>query len=233
MAESVADWFWGVVAFYGLAGVLFTVPFVTRWVGLLDASARTGSWGFRIIIVPGCVALWPVLARKTWRAWQGRYVPPVAEKPVAPARLRRIHERSFRILAVVVPVVCVAAMITRPPETPVSPDWSSGRIFPEMLSSEPVAGLPITVELRASGSDRQALLHVAQALAEPVVALYWSEAGATDNLPKDAVFVGSVWGPAELPMMLPAGAATNPGVVYFLSLSGEQRLLGTLALSTK
>jgi len=233
MAETVADWIWGMAALYGLAGAIFTVPFVTHWVGLLDASARKGSWGFRIIIVPGCVALWPVLACKTWRAWHGRYVPPVAEKPVAPSRLRWIHGGSFRVLAVLVPVVCLAALITRPPETPASPDWSSGRIFPEMLSSQPVTGLPVTVELRADGSERQALLRVAQELTEPVVALYWSPTPAADNLPRDAVFVGSVWGPAELPMTLPAGAAANPGVLYFLSLSGEQRLLGTLPLKAK
>ncbi len=233
MAETVAEWFWGIVALYGLGGVVFTVPFVTRWVGLLDASARTGSLGFRVMIVPGCVALWPILACKTWRAWQGRYVPPVAEKPVAPSRLRQMHRWAFRVLAVLVPLVCLAALITRPPETPVSPDWKDGKIFPDVLSRHTVVGLPVTVELRAEGSSRQALLKVAQTLTEPVVALYWSRTAATDGLPRDAVFVGSVWGPADLPMMLPAEAADNPGALYFLSLSGEQQLLATLPLAKK
>jgi len=113
MAETLARWLLEIAAIYAMAGLAFAIPFVTGWVGRLDASARMGSWGFRLLIVPGVIGLWPVLAGKVWRIRQGRYVPPVAERPVPPARLRRIHGWSFRALAVLVPLVCAAALITR------------------------------------------------------------------------------------------------------------------------
>ena len=46
---------------YLLAGLLFAVPFVLRGVNRIDPVAREGSWGFRLIILPGAVALWPWL----------------------------------------------------------------------------------------------------------------------------------------------------------------------------
>lgn len=48
-------------------GLLFGVPFVLRGVDRVDPVAREGSWGFRLIVLPGAVALWPLLARR-WLA---------------------------------------------------------------------------------------------------------------------------------------------------------------------
>jgi hypothetical protein len=234
MAEAFARWLLEIAAIYGMVGLAFAIPFATGWVGRLDASARAGSWGFRILIVPGVVALWPVLVGKVWRVRRGRYVPPVAERPVSPARLRRIHGWSFRTLAVLVPLVCAAALITRPPAAPVSPDVNPVRIFSRSLPlREPqVSGLPIKIELRTEGTDLEAVLQVTQALSGPVVALYWSSTMVDAGIPRDAVFLGSVWGPADLPMVLPREAAVNHGVLYFLSLSGEQRVLAVFPLKT-
>ena len=53
-----------VLALYLLAGLLFAVPFVLRGVNRIDPVAREGSWGFRLIILPGVVALWPLLLRR-------------------------------------------------------------------------------------------------------------------------------------------------------------------------
>jgi len=234
MAETLARWLLEIAAIYAMAGLAFAIPFVTGWVGRLDASARMGSWGFRLLIVPGVIGLWPVLAGKVWRIRQGRYVPPVAERPVPPARLRRIHGWSFRALAVLVPLVCAAALITRPPPAPLSPDVNTARIFSQSLPlrESQVSGLPIKVELRTEGTDMEAVLQVTQALPEPVVALYWSPTTVDAGIPRDAVYLGSVWGPADLPMVLPAGAATHHGALYFLSLSGEQRVLAVFPLKT-
>jgi len=55
------------VAFLGvylLLGLLFALPFVARWVGKLDPAAAKGSWGFRLLIVPGVMAFWPVFVRR-------------------------------------------------------------------------------------------------------------------------------------------------------------------------
>ena len=53
---------------YVCAGLGFAVPFLARGVRRLDASAHGATWGFRMIIMPGVVALWPWLA---WRWWRG------------------------------------------------------------------------------------------------------------------------------------------------------------------
>ena len=57
-------WIVRLVELYLIAGLLFSVPFVIRGVGRIDPVARTGSWGFRLIVLPGVVALWPLLLRR-------------------------------------------------------------------------------------------------------------------------------------------------------------------------
>jgi hypothetical protein len=59
-----------VVGVYVAAGLLFAVPFVLRGVNRIDPVAREGTWGFRLIIVPGVVALWPLLALRWLRGRQ-------------------------------------------------------------------------------------------------------------------------------------------------------------------
>lgn len=56
---DVAIW---VVGAYFAAGALFAVVFVTALVGRIDPDAQHGSWGFRLAILPGVVALWPLMA---------------------------------------------------------------------------------------------------------------------------------------------------------------------------
>ena len=49
---------------YIAAGILFAIPFVFRGVDRIDPAARESSRGFRFVIVPGVVVLWPLLARR-------------------------------------------------------------------------------------------------------------------------------------------------------------------------
>ena len=53
---------------YTLVGVLFAVPFVVKGAGRLDPDAARGTWGFRVLIFPGTVALWPWLLLRWMRA---------------------------------------------------------------------------------------------------------------------------------------------------------------------
>lgn len=64
---------------YAVVGAIFAVPFAWRGAGALDPAARMGSWGFRLLILPGAAALWPVLLvlwarasglRKTDAGWR-------------------------------------------------------------------------------------------------------------------------------------------------------------------
>jgi len=56
-----------VVGVYVAAGVLFAMPFVLRGVNRIDPVAGQSSRGFRLIILPGVVALWPLLLRRWLR----------------------------------------------------------------------------------------------------------------------------------------------------------------------
>ena len=49
---------------YAACGFLFAIPFVLKGVKLIDPHAAHGSWGFRLLIVPGTLALWPLLLRR-------------------------------------------------------------------------------------------------------------------------------------------------------------------------
>jgi hypothetical protein len=59
-----------VVGGYALAGVVFALAFVTVGVARLDPAARGTSWSFRVLILPGSAALWPLLAVK-WARHRG------------------------------------------------------------------------------------------------------------------------------------------------------------------
>ncbi len=54
-------------------GLIFALPFVMRGAGRIDPVARTGTAGFRILIIPGVIALWPLLMSRWIR---GRTAPP-------------------------------------------------------------------------------------------------------------------------------------------------------------
>ena len=51
-----------------MVGVLFAVAFVTVGVGRVDAAAKGAGVGFRLLILPGAAALWPVLLRRWMRS---------------------------------------------------------------------------------------------------------------------------------------------------------------------
>jgi hypothetical protein len=49
---------------YGLCGLAVGVPFVLVGVNRVDEASRGASLGFRLLILPGTVALWPLMAAK-------------------------------------------------------------------------------------------------------------------------------------------------------------------------
>ena len=52
------------VSAYLLLGLLFAIAFVIKGVTVVDEGAQGCSAGFRIIIIPGAMLLWPVLLKK-------------------------------------------------------------------------------------------------------------------------------------------------------------------------
>ena len=46
---------------YTIFGVVFAIYFVSSGVNRVDSSAKGSTMGFRLIILPGAVLLWPLL----------------------------------------------------------------------------------------------------------------------------------------------------------------------------
>jgi hypothetical protein len=64
MSERVAAVIVVMAGAYVAAGVAFAAAFLTWRVSRIDPAARPGTLGFRLIILPGVIALWPLLLRK-------------------------------------------------------------------------------------------------------------------------------------------------------------------------
>jgi len=54
------------VFLYAVAGALFGLLFVWRGIERVDPVSRDAAWTFRLLILPGVAALWPLLAVR-WR----------------------------------------------------------------------------------------------------------------------------------------------------------------------
>jgi hypothetical protein len=58
----VAEMILWAAALYAVLGLAVGVHFVLRGVQRVDAAAARASWSFRLVILPGSVALWPLIA---------------------------------------------------------------------------------------------------------------------------------------------------------------------------
>jgi hypothetical protein len=61
-----------IASLYGLAGLAFAIAFVTRGVGRVDRAAEDAPIGFRLLILPGSLALWPLLLSRWMRSTRRR-----------------------------------------------------------------------------------------------------------------------------------------------------------------
>lgn len=235
MGETLAAWFWNIIGIYLAAGVIFAVPFVTLWAGRLDTVALKGGWGFRLVILPAATALWPLLLAKTLRMLRGEYRLPDSEEIATASRLRGLHGWAFFILVATAPVLCIAALLSRPPETSATVGQLKvtplAQVLP--LAATRLGDLPIEVTLRTDGTHHQVQLDIGQPLAKPAVALYWGPQSHDSGISPEAVFLGSVWGPARLLFPLPDESRKSPGVLTVIVLSGDQHVLATLPLTRK
>ena len=59
-----AQWFVNIFAAYVAIGLFFAIVFATVGVSRIDPVAKGSGIGFRMIILPGATALWPLLL---WR----------------------------------------------------------------------------------------------------------------------------------------------------------------------
>ena len=76
MLETFAKAIVYALAVYASSGLVFAVPFVWLGVQRLDSEAQGSGIGFRLLILPGIAAFWPMFAYR----WARRIVEPPVEK---------------------------------------------------------------------------------------------------------------------------------------------------------
>ena len=59
----IAGAFLVVLGLYFGCGLAFAVPFALVGVKRIDPHTTHGSWGFRLLIIPGTIAFWPLAER--------------------------------------------------------------------------------------------------------------------------------------------------------------------------
>ena len=64
MSPATAELIVKATAGYLGIGLLFAALFSARLAGRLDPAAARSTWGFRLLILPGAMFLWPLLAGK-------------------------------------------------------------------------------------------------------------------------------------------------------------------------
>jgi len=62
MFENAVRMFVVALKAYAAAGLVFALAFVSFGVSRVDEQARGGPVGFRLVLLPGSIALWPLLA---------------------------------------------------------------------------------------------------------------------------------------------------------------------------
>ena len=69
---QVARWILAIVAAYIATGMVFGIPFLAFGIHRIDPAARGTGLGFRALVFPGVVALWPVVAMRWARSLGAR-----------------------------------------------------------------------------------------------------------------------------------------------------------------
>ena len=76
MFETLVKTFVYALATYASLGLVFAVPFVWLGVQRLDSEAQGSGVGFRVLILPGVAAFWPMFLYR----WRRGIVEPAVEK---------------------------------------------------------------------------------------------------------------------------------------------------------
>ena len=176
MIETMIEWAWLAAGVYALVGFALLVPI--HWQGLraIDGNTAGASIGFRLIISPSLVALWPVVLKKWIAARSSVSSAPSPDRPVSASALRKTQKHLIGAVAVLTPVAVGIALMGRADFASVAPPAVDGRL---LLEIEADLELPTTV-------------------------LYLDQA-AGDTLSQSAIALGGIWGPASFSFVLPNG----------------------------
>lgn len=113
---AVAGAIWIAAGLYLLVGGARSAAFL-RSVARSDPAASGAGTGFWLLVWPGCVLLWPVLARGPRRD----------DGPARVDGLRRVHLAAWAGIGVLVVVLLGAALTLPPAEGLLRPTTAGGR----------------------------------------------------------------------------------------------------------
>jgi hypothetical protein len=74
---ALIEWFVRIAFAYAVVGALFAVPFAWKGAGRIDPAAARAPFGFRLLLLPGACALWPLLLVR----WMRGAAPPDERTP--------------------------------------------------------------------------------------------------------------------------------------------------------
>lgn len=102
-----------VLGIYGLLGIILFVPFHRFALPAIDESARGASWGFKILVSPGLIALWPVILAKWRTARRGGNPHGSPDAPVSSLGIRRGQSLLVKLIAIIIPLLAAAVVVGR------------------------------------------------------------------------------------------------------------------------
>lgn len=86
MALIIANLFVNILGFYFIIGLVFSFLFAFNGVKKIDPNAREATIGFKLLVIPGAIALWPLL---TLRWLKGQTGPPTEKNAHDRAALQK------------------------------------------------------------------------------------------------------------------------------------------------
>jgi hypothetical protein len=196
MVPEVIDGLVYALAGYLACGLVFWIALVGKHAGRLDPDARQTTLGFKLVILPGVMALWPVLLRSLL----GGGEPAMAAQPWG-ARWRRWHGHTALLLAVGLPIGFAWAITGRDP-MPVSASLPADpRFRPIALPLPADAGQALALQAADAmwqvrlTDDRIAIVQT-EGEPRPDLLAYWASQAQTgtalEELPQDARLLGPV-----------------------------------------
>jgi hypothetical protein len=243
MSLELANWILRIAAAYLLLGLLFGLPFVALGAGRLDPAARGAGMGFRLLILPGSIALWPILA---WRLLR-------SDRAAGPSSTR-LHRRQRMLvygLALVLPLGFAMALRARPelttetglpadfrpavPESEIAGPWQRLESAERKTSDLPGA----RIRLRRDAAGRGWLeLEADPGLLGPDRLVYWQRRDPIELLASPEGLAGAVspaaWLLGSLPeseglLPLPPPSADEAGfVLVYDGIAGRTLCYGAL-----
>ena len=223
MLQSIVEIKLMVAGVYLGIGAAFALVFQVFGLAKVDPAAKGAGLPFRLLITPGLVALWPVIAMKWKKASNGKHAQGEAERPVSPDNLRRTHGLAAKFAALFLPIVFTLGFYGRSEIHSVAGPIREEVGIDEKRFDREVMRLgqvfrdePIEGSIRTNGEENYQLeLKIGQGFDSLTLALFWS--GSED--PKEGSLLGLIWGPGERRFALPTKLESGPMRLLLYSMT--------------